>query len=159
MTSPPASPPPALQGSSRTTGGTTRGHAAGNIFNFADADPDADIEMLVPRTGKVHLYNSLVDPLVTKPSRILKINVQTSMASVLKSIAAKWSPIESKPSSILAFLIDSNFVLESNPQISVFEEGEWTDKGRYNAAVSFDEDVEWVKEKRDYILPVCYVGN
>ena len=112
-----------LQGSSCTTGGTTQGHAAGNIFFFADADSNADIEMLVPRTGKVHLYNLLVDPLITKPSCILKINVQTLMASVLKSIAAKWSPIESKPSSILTCLIDSNFVLEFNLQISVFEEG------------------------------------
>jgi len=46
---------------------------------------------------------------------------------------------------------------ESSPQISVYEEGEWTDKGHYTAAVQFDEDIEWIKKKRDYILPVCYV--
>ena len=46
---------------------------------------------------------------------------------------------------------------DSNPQISVYEEGEWTDKGHYTAAVQFDEDIEWIKKKRDYILPVCYV--
>ena len=35
MTSPSSSPP--LYGSSRITGGSTRGHAVGNVFNFADA--------------------------------------------------------------------------------------------------------------------------
>ena len=44
-------------------------------------------------------------------------------------------------------------------QISVYEQGEWTDKGRYNAAVLFDEDVEWIKKKKDYILLVCYVRH
>src|ERR1700723_1309468 len=50
-------------------------------------------------------------------------------------------------------------MIETNPQISVYEQGEWTDKGRYNAAVLFDEDIEWIKKKKDYILPVCYVRN
>lgn len=94
MASPPTSPPPALYGSSRTTGGSTRGRATGNVFNLADAADD--IDMLVPRLGKVHLYNSQVDPFQIKPSRVLKIDVQFSMAPVLKSIADKWSPIESE---------------------------------------------------------------
>jgi hypothetical protein len=89
-----ASPPPALHGSSRTTGGSTRGRATGNVFNFADAG-DENLDTLVLRTGKVHIYNSPVDPIEVKPFRILKVDVQFSMAPVLKSIAAKWSPIES----------------------------------------------------------------
>lgn len=40
----------------------------------------------------------------------------------------------------------------------MYEEGEWTDKGQYTAAVRFDEDIEWMREKREYILPVCYVN-
>ena len=51
MTSPPSSPP--LQGSSRTTGGRTLGHTAGNVFNFADGDIDLGPPVL--RTGKVHV--------------------------------------------------------------------------------------------------------
>jgi hypothetical protein len=84
-----------LQGSSRVTGGSMRGHAIGNVFNFADAD-DPNINKVVPRTGKVHLYTSLVNPAQVKPARVLKINVSFSMEPVLKSIAAKWSPIQSK---------------------------------------------------------------
>ena len=26
-------------------------------------------------------------------------------------------------------------------------------------AVNFDEDVEWIKQKKEYILPVCYVRD
>ena len=95
MTSPPSSPPLALCGSSRTTGGSTRGHATGNVFNFADAGDDNNLETLVLRTGKVHIYNSPVNPVEVKPFHILKVDVQFSMAPVLKSIAEKWSPIES----------------------------------------------------------------
>lgn len=95
MISPPSSPPPALHGSSRTTGGSTHGHATGNVFNFADAGDDDNLETPVLRTGKVHTYNSLVDPIEVKPFRVLKVDVQFSMAPVLKSIAKKWSPIES----------------------------------------------------------------
>jgi len=39
----------------------------------------------------------------------------------------------------------------------VFEQNEWNVKGRYSAAVEFDEDVEWIKQGSDYILPVCHV--
>ena len=94
MTSPPASPLVPAYGSSCSTGGHSRGHALGNVFNLADAADDGP-ETLVSRTGKVLLYNSPVDPTAVKPFRTLKVNVQFSMAPILKSIAAKWSPIES----------------------------------------------------------------
>src|SRR5271168_434482 len=101
---------PPHYGSSRTTGGSTRGHAVGNVFNFADAgdnndtavgnvfnfaDAGDDDDTPVSRTGRVHVYNSSMDPNRVKPFRILKVDVQFSMAPLLKSIAAKWSPIES----------------------------------------------------------------
>ena len=53
----------------------------------------------------------------------------------------------------------NDLILETNPQISVYEQGEWIDKGQYTAAVSFHEDIEWIKQKRDYIFPVCYVSD
>ena len=76
MTSPPSSPGPALHGSSRTTGGHMRGRATGNVFNFADAGDDDNLETPVLRTGKVHIYNSLVDSIEVKPFRILKVDVR-----------------------------------------------------------------------------------
>ena len=42
----------------------------------------------------------------------------------------------------MAFIIYNNLVIKSNPQISVYEQGEWTDKDWYAAAVMFDEDIE-----------------
>ena len=92
MDSPGSSPP--FYGSSRTTDGTTCGCAVGNVLNLADAG-DSDEETLVLRTGKVHVYNSPVNPAEVKPFCILKVNVQFSMAPVLTSIAKKWSSIES----------------------------------------------------------------
>lgn len=90
----PAGSPISLQGASHTTGGSTHGHAAGNVYNFSDG-ADFDMEMLVPWTGKVHLYNSQVNPLEVKPFCKMKVDVHFSLAPVLKSIAEKWSPIES----------------------------------------------------------------
>ena len=79
MTSPSSSPGPALQGLSHTTGGHMRGRATGNVFNFADAGNDNNLETPVLRMGKVHIYNSLFDSIVVKPFQILKINVQFSL--------------------------------------------------------------------------------
>ena len=153
----PDSSPISLQGASRTTGGFARGHAAGNAYSFADSADEMDMDMPVARTGKVHLYTSQVNPLETKALRIMKLDVQFSLAPVLKSIAEKWSPIEIMAFGATDWTVLIIFLTESNPQVSVYEEGEWTDKGRYTAAVGFDEDVEWLKRKREYILPVCYV--
>ena len=72
------------------------GHATGNVFNFADAGDIDNLETPVLQTGKVHIYNLPVDSVEVKPFHILKVDVQFSMASILESIAAKWSPIESR---------------------------------------------------------------
>ena len=102
-----------LHGSSRTTGGRTCGHAAGNVFNFADADINLDPPVL--RTGKIHFYNSPVNPIEVKPFQILKINFGFSMAPVLKSIAEKWSPIESMVFQSNYYIIYNNLIIETNP--------------------------------------------
>ena len=77
MTSPSSSPGPALHGLSHTTGGHMHGCATGNVFNFADAGDDDNLETPVLRTGKVHIYNSLVDSIEieVKPFWILKVDV------------------------------------------------------------------------------------
>jgi hypothetical protein len=59
------------------------------------ADPGDDDDTPVLRTGKVHTYNSQANSNEVKPFRVLKVDVHFSMAPVLKSIAEKWSPIES----------------------------------------------------------------
>jgi len=122
------------------------------------ADADSGDDMAVPRTGKVHLYSSLVNPADVKPPHVLTINVHFSMEPILKSIAAKWSPIQSKH----LFINNAIFYLflsESNPHISVFEENEWNVKGRYSTAIEFNEDVKWIKQGNEYILPLCHVRS
>ena len=126
MDSPGSSLP--LYGLSRTTGGTTHGCAIGNVFNLADAG-DNDKKTLVLRTGRVHIYNSPVNPAEVKPFCILKVNVQFSMAPVLTSIAKKWSSIESMKFHCIYFIIYNALMIETNSQISVYEQGEWIDKG------------------------------
>ena len=61
MSSPPKELIPA-HGSSRSTRGTLRGHAAGNTFNIADVGQvfgDSDGE---PTKGKIYLYISDLNP-------------------------------------------------------------------------------------------------
>ena len=83
----------------------------------------------VLRTGRVHVYNSPVNPIEVKPFCILKVDVQFSMVPVLKSIAEKWSPIESMKFYYIYFIIYNDLMTETNPQISVYEQAEWIDKG------------------------------
>jgi hypothetical protein len=118
MTSPKASPESELFGSFHTMGGTLCGHAVGNVFNFADAGDD-NTEMVVLRTGKVHPHNSLADPTKVKAPHMLGVDIQTSMASVLKSTAEKWSPIECM-SFLICLLTMINSILQWQSLILVF---------------------------------------
>jgi hypothetical protein len=65
------------------------------------------------RTGKVHI--SPVDPNETKPFHILKVDVNFSMAPVLKSIAAKWSSIESMEFSCTYFIVYKEHLANISP--------------------------------------------
>ena len=94
MATPPNSPP--LFGASRTTGGTTRGRAVGNVFNLADPfQTDTDF-MPQSRLGKVHIYTSHADPSNNKPDMVLKHEVTPRLEPVLKSLARSYSPVESE---------------------------------------------------------------
>jgi hypothetical protein len=97
MSSPPNSPP-CLQGSSRTVGGILRGHALGNVFNFADG-PDMAQDNLVPSSGKVLVYLSDQNPanLVPgsmKPTARIKATISNTIRPVLEKIARKYSPAQ-----------------------------------------------------------------
>jgi hypothetical protein len=103
MTSPAHSPirPLRLEGSSRVTGGFSRGNALGNAFNFADAE-DAVLDNIVgPVDGKVLLYFSDQNPAevnfsTRKPSASFNHKVVSTVKPVLKAISGRFSPIKSK---------------------------------------------------------------
>jgi hypothetical protein len=92
MASPPTSPSFKLQGASRTTGGVIRGRAYGNVFNFADSH-DLGVDPAAPVVGRVHLYDSRIDPAHTKPRAAFKLQITTSLGTVLSKLAEKDSPV------------------------------------------------------------------
>ena len=96
MRSPPSSPSEGLQGALRITGGTIRGRARGNVFNFADG-PDMFCDEVGgrPKVGKVLLYTSMGDPETTKPAMSLKHEVSPTLAPVLAKLAKRYTRINS----------------------------------------------------------------
>ena len=108
MRSPPGNPSQDLQGASRIIGGTTRGRAHGNIFNFADG-PDLlrDEVDVRPKGGKVFLYTSMGDLETIKPAMSLKHEVSPTLAPILAKLAKQYTRINS-----MFFIInDSEFSL------------------------------------------------
>jgi len=96
MASPPATPSAsrdALQGASRMTGGILRGRALGNVFNHADGEDEIQV---VPRKGKVFIYQSPQDPMAHKPDMSIVSEVTPQLKPILKTLARKYSPVRSE---------------------------------------------------------------
>lgn len=97
---PPAFEPPA-NGSSRATGGLTRGQAFGNAPNFGDMDvSNAPVDQFLPG-GSVNLTIVTEPPrsmIVEDTSSILQVSTlcHPTMGPVLKHIARAYSPLQSK---------------------------------------------------------------
>jgi hypothetical protein len=96
MRSLPSSPSQGLQGASRIIGGTIRGRAHGNVFNFADG-PDIFCNEVDVRwnVGKVLLYTSMGDPETMKPAMSLKHEVSATLGPVLAKLAKRYMRINS----------------------------------------------------------------
>ena len=85
-----------LQGASRITGGTARGRAHGNVFNFADeADVFGREDDAVAKKGKVLLYTEMGDPEKMKPTMSLKHPVILGLAPILIKLANWYTQIDS----------------------------------------------------------------
>ena len=82
-----------LQGASCTSGGVIRGKASGNVLSHADA-PEILEQKIKSVKGEVRLFTSLVDPTNLKPVLIVKTNIDTNLALVLKQMRKKYLPIE-----------------------------------------------------------------
>ncbi len=84
---------PALQGSSRITGGILRGNALGNVFNHGDT------EFLTLQAasakGIIRVYDALVkDPGNAAPKMFFKIGVCPTLGPVLKMFGKRAPYIE-----------------------------------------------------------------
>jgi hypothetical protein len=89
-----------LRGASRVTGGFLHGHAYGNVFNHADAD-EVMQDTAGLWVGRVQVYESHVNPTITKPKWSLKHVVTPKLKPVLKALSRQYSPVCSKSSMIL----------------------------------------------------------
>lgn len=84
---------PALEGSSRTTGGILRGNALGNVFNLGDTE---DLTLpTVSGKGIIRVHDALVkDPGDTAPRMVFKIAVCPTLGPVLTSLGKRAPYIE-----------------------------------------------------------------
>ena len=73
-----------LEGSSRTTGGISRGKALGNVFNLADA---SDLTLNTPEKGIVKVHEVLVEnPDECGPKMVLRLGVCHTLGPVLDKL-------------------------------------------------------------------------
>jgi hypothetical protein len=158
MTSPPASPL-RLQGASRTTGGFLRSRALGNVYNLADEmEIDGKLEgSQIRQAGKVHVYTSHCHPSDSKPYLSLKHPVTKSLAPVLEKLGIQYSPVKSKCIIISKYhSFDQN--LELNQRVFVYEDDMWAVKGRYDAAVKEDDEIDWPSFNEQFTLKLLIVS-
>jgi hypothetical protein len=93
MHSPETSPKRYLQGASRTSGGIVRGHAHGNVFNFADiADGlEQGPGLGMASKGRVYIYSSPLNPTTLdiktmKPMATVKVSASQTIAPMLRQV-------------------------------------------------------------------------
>jgi hypothetical protein len=129
------------QGSSRSTGGFSRGRAAGNNFNWGDADDIMDPPDWNPSTyGKVLLFVNH-DP-GTAPYMSFSTETTSELPVVLKELSGRFSPIERR-----------------NSRIYVFEDEVWEVKGRFSQAVKDKTPLEWeMNDDGKLVLNLLAVG-
>jgi hypothetical protein len=156
MRSTPGSPSYGLQGASRITGGFARGHAQGNVFNFADVADVFGDQQVRPKMGKVYLYTSMGDPATLKPVMSLKHDVSATLGPILIKLAKRYTGIDSRLF-IASLLYHLKIYLEFNACVWVYEDEIWDLKGQYKTAIEEDEEVQWVFKNNVYILMILVV--
>lgn len=161
MASPPRLSHQELGGASRIHGGILRGRAHGNHPNFADMDSNMEDDLL-PYPGKVYIYF----PTSNNPSNWLIEQMQPtvfkhwktdSLRPVLSSMATKLSPIRSMSPSI-SFIFSLIIFTESNKRIYTWEDS-WVLRGRYEVAISEDEQITWELINDEWILRIIAVSS
>jgi len=85
--------------------------------------------LLVLRTGKVHVYNSPVDPYQRQAIPYSQSRCSIFYGTCSQVYCCKVVSYRKYGILIHGFIIYNNLMIDSNPQISVFtNKGEWTDK-------------------------------
>ncbi|TFK58312.1 hypothetical protein BDN72DRAFT_866040 [Pluteus cervinus] len=141
------SPPPThvdLEGASRVEGGTSRGHAQGNVYNMADFALHSNPAETA--WGKVRVFLQptfqTLDPKTTTNSFVAKIRAYSTLGPLLVDLAKKNDSISS-----------------DNCNIYIFEDEDWVIKGRYLANVESTEPIEWTQTETGLFLYVIGVSH
>jgi hypothetical protein len=129
------------EGSSRSTGGFSRGRAVGNYYSHADADDFINPEdWNAPPRGKVLLFVNR-DP-GTSPYMSFTTETTSELPVVLEELSGRFSPVEKR-----------------DCRIYVYEDEMWEVKGRFSQAVLDDSPVQWeMNGEGQLILPLLVVG-
>jgi hypothetical protein len=135
-----ASPPPAIpaEGSSRVTGGTSRGRAVGNYLSLPDAS-EMLMDKPIPAKGTVRVYSVLQhQPSVHKPVMTFKVEAKPTLGPVLEKVAKFYSPLQ-----------------KLNYRIFIHE-GSWCGKGEFRDAMEDDEEISWDTDMKGQLsLSIC----
>ena len=108
--------------------------------------------------GKVKIFKCGEDPATQKPQMTIKTKVGGNLSPVLGVLAKRYSPVRSKwlqPFGLKCF--DYNF-LEYNKRVFVYEEGDWSVKGRFKAALEDNDPIFWEQVNGEYSLFVALVS-
>ena len=86
---------------------------------------------------------------------VLKAEVDNHIAPVLTDIGELYSPVKSE--SLLCSSSKSDKVAEKNQRIFVYEDGNWSLKGRYDKAIKINDTLAWSNDRGNYALVIAFV--
>ncbi|KAK2462224.1 hypothetical protein APHAL10511_005759 [Amanita phalloides] len=114
----------------------------GNVYNFADADADADgldLPLLQDHKGAVKLFTNLAEAedTTTKPL-VVKTTVVPNIAPVLRRLA-KLSP----------------HIENDDHHVIILEDNQWNMLGKYSLAIEENEEIMWSHENGISSLTLC----
>ena len=129
-----------LQGASCPVGGFICSQALGNTLNHADFKYNQSTAAPPNVKGMVHVYKSTEsecsNPRTMKSSMTIQIPVNSTLGPVLHKLGNLYSPVKNE-----------------NHRIYVYTSEEtWDIKGRYGAALSDDDMVDWKFNDNGYVL-------
>ncbi|KDR65513.1 hypothetical protein GALMADRAFT_232924 [Galerina marginata CBS 339.88] len=129
---PPPDVEPPANGSSRATGGFSRGRAVGNAPNIGDSVTLNDQETFLPE-GQVNL-TIVPDPpgttVIKDATSVITVNTPCfpTLAPLLKRVGRSYSPLR-----------------KNNHRVYVLKKKQWNMKGRYEIAIEDDEACVWAE--------------
>ena len=86
-------------------------------------------------------------------------NITPKLGPVLKALRRKYSPVHSKSSILLLFLLIDIYFLDKNQRVFLYEDDAWTIKGHYETALEDNEDAAWECENEQDLLRFLIVSK